>query len=315
MEHTAVKSERLLQIYARLVDGELVYKQKLAEEFHVTQRSIQRDMEALRSFFAEQGLDQIIVYDRKKHGYRLEQRTGDLLSDGEVLAVCKILLESRSLRKDEMMPIVQKIMAHSVSKTENKAVKEMVADEWQHYMEPHHQKNVLDNLWAIGQAVREKRLLEIEYEYPGKGKIVSRHIEPIEILFSEYYFYLVAFLHSENSTEHVSTNDFCPVIYRIDRIRSFRLLSKHFPAHYKDQFAEQEFRKRVQFMFGGQLKRIRFKYIGPSIETVLDRLPTAKIMSQDDQGWEIEAEVFGKSVEIWLRSPGNYIIREPEIQI
>ena len=33
---------------------------------------------------------------------------------------------------------------------------------------------------------------------------------------------------------------------------------------------EVEFRKWVQFMYGGSFERIRFKYTGSSIETVLD---------------------------------------------
>ena len=76
---------------------------------------------------------------------------------------------------------------------------------------------------------------------------------------------------------------------------------------YKDRFQEGEFRKRVQFMYGGKLERIKFKYTGPSIEAVLDRLPTAEIISQDENGWTIEAEVFGKGIEMWLRSQGNHI--------
>ena len=60
-------------------------------------------------------------------------------------------------------------------------------------------------------------------------------------------------------------------------------------------------------MYGGKLERIKFKYTGPSIEAVLDRLPTAEIMSQDAEGWVVEAEVFGKGIEMWLRSQGNQI--------
>lgn len=55
---------------------------------------------------------------------------------------------------------------------------------------------------------------------------------------------------------------------------------------------------------------IRFKYTGPSIEAVLDRLPTAEILFQDEEGWAIEAEVFGKGIEMWLRSQGNYITQQ-----
>ena len=36
MDATAVKSERLLQIYSRLVSGEILKKKELAQHFHVT---------------------------------------------------------------------------------------------------------------------------------------------------------------------------------------------------------------------------------------------------------------------------------------
>lgn len=60
-------------------------------------------------------------------------------------------------------------------------------------------------------------------------------------------------------------------------------------------------------MYGGKLERVKFKYSGPSIEAVLDRLPTAKILEEDDEGWIVEAEVFGKGIEMWLRSQGAYL--------
>ena len=96
-------------------------------------------------------------------------------------------------------------------------------------------------------------------------------------------------------------------IYRIDRIRSFKVLDEHFHVPYAGRFEEGEFRKRVQFMYGGKLERIKFRYTGPSLEAVLDRLPTAKVISEDADGWTISAEVFGKGVEMWLRSQGDYV--------
>ena len=86
-------------------------KRELAQQFHVTERSIQRDMESLRCFFAEQGLRQDIVYDKTARGYRLEGPARFLLDNSEILAVCKILLESRSMRWDEMLPILDKLIA------------------------------------------------------------------------------------------------------------------------------------------------------------------------------------------------------------
>ena len=148
--------------------------------------------------------------------------------------------------------------------------------------------------------------MEIEYTRMKEPQLVCRRVLPAGIMFSEYYFYLTAFL--ENKTTFENPDDLFPTIYRIDRIKSFKVLDEHFQVAYKARFQEGEFRKRVQFMYGGKLERIKFKYTGPSIEAVLDRLPTAEIVGQDAGGWVIQAEVFGKGIEMWLRSQGDYVV-------
>lgn len=305
MDSTTLKTDRILNIYSRLVNGDTLRKKELAQQFHVTERSVQRDMESLRCFFAEQGLRQDIVYDKRERGYRLEQPALPLLNNSEILAVCKILLESRSMRRDEMLPILDKLISCCVPERSKRAVSELLSNEKHHYIEPHHGQHILHGLWEIGQAVQEHRVLEIEYERMKEPKLVRRRVQPVGIMFSEYYFYLTAFLEDKATFEN--PDDLFPTIYRIDRIKSFRVLDEHFRVPYKDRFQEGEFRKRVQFMYGGRLERIRFKYTGPSIEAVLDRLPTAEIVEQDGEGWTVEAEVFGKGIEMWLRSQGEYI--------
>lgn len=149
--------------------------------------------------------------------------------------------------------------------------------------------------------------MEIQYEKIG-GQIVNRTIEPVGLMFSEYYFYLVGFLRNVAKKETFDNpDDLFPTIYRVDRILSFSITDRYFTPAYTSRFQEGEFRKRVQFMFGGKLNRIQFKYTGPSIEAVLDRLPTAQITGQDNEGWFVDAEVFGKGIDMWLRSQGPYI--------
>lgn len=306
MDATAVKSERLLQIYSRLAGGETLKKKELAQHFHVTERSIQRDIEALRCFFAEEGLLKDVVYDKAAHGYRMENPALRILENSEILAVCKILLESRSMRRDEMFPILDKLIACCVPERSRKAVQELLANEKHHYIEPHHRQPVLNGMWELGQAIQNHQMVEIEYERLKEPRMVKRRVKPVGIMFSEYYFYLTAFLEDKESFEN--PDDLFPTIYRIDRIRSFRVLDEHFAVPYKDRFQEGEFRKRVQFMYGGKLERIKFKYTGPSIEAVLDRLPTAEIVEQDKDGWIVTAEVFGKGIDMWLRSQGEKVM-------
>ena len=299
------KSARLLSIYARLLSGQTLGKAELAVEYNVTTRSIQRDIESLRYFLADQGLAQDVVFDRTAKGYRLANIIPKGLSNSEILTVCKILLESRSMRKDEMLPILDKLIDCAVPKESQKAVKSLIANEQRHYMEPHHHQPILNGLWEIGQAVKNRQIIQIEYERMKEPKLVSRRVQPVGIMFSEYYFYLTAFLEKRENFE--TPEDLFPTIYRIDRIRSFQVLNEHFQLPYRDRFEEGEFRKRVQFMYGGKLETIRFRYTGPSLEAVLDRLPTARVIAQDEEGWMISAEVFGKGIDMWLRSQGDYV--------
>ena len=301
------KSSRLLHLYTRFEEGKIVRKPEMAQKFQVTERSVQRDIDDLRCFFRDQTPAKEIIYDRSVKGYRLKENTA-LLDNSEILAVCKILLESRSMVKKEMLPILERLVTCCVPEKNRKAVEELIGNEKVHYIEPHHKKLLLPDLWEIGQAVQNHQVAEIEYERLKEPKLVKRRIEPVGIMFSEYYFYLTAFLQDvDKETEFENKNDLFPTIYRIDRIQSFRVLDKKFEVPYTGRFEEGEFRKRIQFMYGGKLERIRFRYKGPSLEAVLDRLPTATVISQDEVGWIVSAEVFGKGAEMWLRSQGDYV--------
>ena len=302
---TDAKSSRLLVIYSRLVNGEMISKAELSAQYHVSERSIQRDMEALRCFIANQSLAQDIIYDYKQRGYRLVNMLPKGLSNSEILAVCKILLESRSMRRDEMLPILDKLIDCAVPKESRRAVMELIANEKHHYIEPHHGKSILNGLWEIGQAIKQHQYMEIEYERMKGPQCVRRRIQPVGLMFSEYYFYLTAFL--EDKTDFENPDDLFPTIYWVDRIRSFQVMEEHFRVPYPKRFVEGEFRERVQFMYGGKLEQLKFRYTGPSLEAVLDRLPTAEIISTDNEGWTIRAEVFGKGIDMWLRSQGAYV--------
>ena len=102
-------------------------------------------------------------------------------------------------------------------------------------------------------------------------------------MFSEYYFYLTAFIDDEDMRKDFDVlNDSFPTIYRIDRIKDLKISEERFHIPYASRFEEGEFRKRIQFMYGGKLRKIKFKYSGTCVEAVLDRMPTAKILKEED---------------------------------
>lgn len=60
-------------------------------------------------------------------------------------------------------------------------------------------------------------------------------------------------------------------------------------------------------MWPGPLRTIRFEFTGPSVQAVLDKLPTARIIDRDGKKYLIEAEVYGDGIKMWLLSQGSWV--------
>lgn len=306
------KIERVLSIYTKLISGNVVNKLEEAQEYGVNERTIQRDIDDIRSYMESQaektGCINSVVYDRIKKGYRLEQIYKMKLTNSEVLAVCKILLDSRAFTKNEMIDMLDKLIACCVPKENQKMITDLISNEEFHYVEPRHRTKFIDTMWDIGQAIRNNQYIEIKYCRTKDKSIVTRRVKPVAIMFSEYYFYLTAFIDDDELKQYFDVlNDSFPTIYRMDRIRKLKVLDEKFYIPYGNRFEEGEFRKRVQFMYGGKLQKVQFKYCGNDVESVLDRLPTAEIIEEDDGIYTISAEVFGKGIDMWLRSQGDRV--------
>lgn len=306
------KIERVLSIYTKLLNGGVINKAEEANNFGVNERSIQRDIDDIRNYMdlsvADSGIVNSVIYDRIQKWYRLEQIYNLKFSNSEILALCKILLDSRAFTKKEMDTMLDKLIDCCVPKTNQQLVKDLIRNEAFHYIEPRHKTVFIDKMWEIGEAIHNHQYIEIKYQGLQGTTVKTRKLKPLAIMFSEYYFYLCAFIDDEKVRENFNVlNDAFPTIYRIDRIRDLKILNEKYNIPYADRFEEGEFRKRVQFMYGGKLRRVRFKCKEYSVEAVLDILPTAKIEKEEDGEYTISAEVFGDGIDIWLRSQGDNI--------
>lgn len=306
------KIARVLGIYTKLMNGYLVNKAEEAQNYGVNERSIQRDIDDIRNYLENEatnsGFINSVIYDRIDKGYRLEQIYKMKLSNSEILAVCKILLDSRAFTKVEMQEILDKLIDCCAPKPNQKLVTDLISNEAFHYVELRHKTPFMDTMWEIGQAIRNCRYIEIDYKRTKDKSIVKRKVKPVAIMFSEYYFYLTAFIDDEEIRKNFDViNDSFPTIYRIDRIKKLKVLEEGFHIPYSSRFEEGEFRKRVQFMYGGKLQKVKFKYSGSDIDAILDRLPTATVLDEEDGVYTVAAEVFGKGIDMWMRSQGEMI--------
>ncbi len=296
MNYKSNKAFRLLKMYEQVLHGKALRKDNLASEFNVTAKTVQRDIESLRTYLEDK--NQNIRYDRKLDCYKLEHSESCVLNQKDIFALCKILIESRAFNKSEFEELMGKLLSQLLPE-QVQPVKERIANEMFNYLPLQHGKPLLNILWDLAKIISNRRLTHIWYIKQDKTPR-DYLIKPVGIMFSEFYFYLIARLADES-------ND-CYRVYRIDRITDMVVKDEKFDIPYADKFSEAEFRKRVQFMYSGPLKRVKFIYKGPNVEAVIDRLPTANIVKTLDNGHlVITAESYGDGIDMWLRSQGEWV--------
>ncbi|WP_040207191.1 helix-turn-helix transcriptional regulator [Neobacillus jeddahensis] len=298
------QTDRVLSMYDRLCKGHVLTKKTEADSFHVGEKTIQRDFDSIRAFFENEKTNQSLKYDRKQKVYRIETSDETFLRNEEILAIVKILIESRAFPKTDMNQLIDKLT--NLAQPANQVfIKKMILNEKHLYVDLQHKQSLFVLLWELAKAVHTKRIIKIRYKREHDQEDRERILKPVGLIFSEYYFYLIAYPTKRELN--------FPIIFRIDRITTCYVTDEHFDLPYRGRFQEGEFRKRIQFMYAGELMKIKFRFTGPSPQAVLDRLPNACIIFKDDNSVVFEAEVFGQGIKMWLLSQGeNLEVLEPE---
>lgn len=296
MEKT--KQDRLLEIFFRGLRGEDISVQRLADEYEVSTKSITRSINDLKNFLADHR-DLVghteLQYSHQDYCYRLFM--DEFLSSKELFSLVEVMIGARAFSKEELLQLTAKLKKLTTPEDREK-LNELVRKELYHYPEVKHDcESVQDNLWQLVNCILDKREISIDY-YRVDRKWVTHRLRPASVMFTDYYFYLIAFL-TEGKTEK-------PYYFRIDRIRQITVHRKRFAAD-APAFDEGLLRQRSLFMFPGKLQTIRFEFTGPSVQAVLDKIPTAKIIEREGRKYLIEAEVYGKGIKMWLLSQGAWV--------
>lgn len=307
---------RILELYDDFLSGKVINKRETAERYAVSEKTIQRDIDDIRTFFAnqraKQGIEKRIDYSAKV--YRMTADDSKSMSEGEILAVCKILIESRAFSKNVMASIMQKVLRLWDASKDGEQIKWYIANELLNYSEPAHSMPDFELLWAAARAIKEQKIVQVTYKRLKGNETVCRRLQPVGILFSEYYFYLMGMIDEpDKRKDFEKANDPYPTIYRVDRIQNLEITKEGFSVPYNSRFEEGPYKNKIQFMYGGELQHIEFEYYGPSIEAVLDRLPMAKVTETDQGVYTVRAEVFGTGILMWLLSQGSKVkVKRPD---
>ena len=269
--------ERILTIFLRLHAGKRLSKAQLKEEFGVDPKSIQRDIAFLREILEENshlGLE--IVFDSLDNTYRLIGKT--IFNKKDILVISKILLENRALNKSELYSLLEGLLA-LLSINEKKEVNAIISSELLNYKSLTNDRDRIDTIWNLSEAIRRERMLEIEYKAPLKDA-KSHIIFPVSLYYDAHYFYLVAY--------HLKHDNY--TTFRVDRIESLSESHVKKPGiSYGRKYRDGDVRNQKVDAFEGRKIKVRLRYTGIP-EIVLDQFPNHEILLEEKGNMIIQIE-------------------------
>ena len=267
--------ERLLTVFLRLQSGAHLSKLQLADEFGVSEKTIQRDFSLLGHFLESQPIVAAeLAYDAKYHTRYLKGKS--LFNKTDILIISKILLENRSLNKEENKSLIDSLLA-LISKKEQKEVYQIIASELLNYAPLSDTQNRIDKIWEWSEIIRKELVLEIRYQSPYNSE--KQHtIFPVSLHYDLHYFYVVAYNLTFESY----------MTLKLDRIIDWKESNEKKPQiSYGKKFRDGEVRnKRVDPFMGRELTiRVQFTY---DQTIVTDQFPTARVIEHTPDGAVIE---------------------------
>ena len=208
----------------------------------------------------------------------------------------------KALNKKEMQMVVNSIKS-VLNPKEKKELLFALYDEMENYIPPIHSKALLENIGYINSLIYQRCKIQIKY-IKVNGKVIQRDIIPVAFVFSDFYFYLIAFIDDMKY-------DY-PAFFRIDRIKEIKDLNEKYDEKLYQQYNTGSMRNCLQFMYAGKLLTVKIRCKNSVVEAMRDRLPNNWLVKDEGEYKIYKAKVFGEGFIKWVLSQeSNIEILEP----
>ncbi|MDP4262357.1 MAG: YafY family protein [Bacteroidota bacterium] len=186
--------DRLLGILILIQSKKFVPAEKIADKFHISIRTVYRDIKALVelgipvSFEAPKGYFVVQGYFLPPVSLTTEEANALLLSESLVYGFADKSIQahySSALNK-----------VRSILRSSQKEKLELLDESIKMQMHPNHTLN-FEYLSALQNAIASKMIIEIEYKNLKEEKS-KRQLEPIGLIFYAFNWHLIAWCHARN---------------------------------------------------------------------------------------------------------------------
>lgn len=297
------KINRVLLLFHKLIKGEQIHKVDFARTHDVSERSVERDIEDIRIFLSEIHSNDKLIFDKLENVYYLlTTGNNDKLNNIESIVLLKIILGTRALVKKEVEFVIKSLRLN-LSPQDRKEIIHSIQDEINNYISPVHNKPLLDMLNNLNKAIINKMIIKIDY-VKDNGSEHERVLMPVAFIFSDFYFYLIAFIEGKEYKY--------PAFFRVDRIKNVKNLNEKYDAKFYQQYNTGNMRNYLQFMYTGKLLTVKIRCKNCAVEAMRDRLPNNWLVKDEGEYKIYKVKVFGEGFIKWVLSQGSNIeILEP----
>lgn len=271
--------ERLLTIFLRLQLGTSLGKKQLAQEFEVSEKTIQRDFSLLRDILSNNtSYSGDLLYNRKMNKYYLASKS--VFNKKDILVISKILLENRALNRPEIASLLNNLLV-LVPRDDQKEIEQIIGSEKLNYAPLTDQQNRIEKIWNLSEAILHEQVLDIIYQKHYSESSKRQTVLPVSLYYDSHYFYLVVY-----QLKHATY-----ITLRVDRIQFWSLSSIEKPSiSYRDKFRDGDIRNERVDAFIGKKISIEIEYLyDPTI--VMDQFPNAKIVGKNGDWTHLNLKV------------------------
>ena len=297
--------ERLLTIFLRLQFGTPLGKKQLAQEFEVSEKTIQRDFSLLRDILSSHtSYSGDLLYNRKTNKYCLASKS--VFNKKDILVISKILLENRALNRPEIASLLNNLLV-LVPRDDRKEIEQIIGSEKLNYAPLTDQQNRIEKIWNLSEAILHEQVLDIIYQKPYSEFSKKQTVLPVSLYYDRHYFYLVVYQLKYETY----------ITLRVDRIQSWSLSGIEKPSiSYRDKFRDGDIRNERVDAFIGKKISIEIEYLyDPTI--VMDQFPNAKIVGKNGDWTHFQFESqHTPGLKRWLLGQGEAVtVLSPRILV
>lgn len=340
-ENQAAAAVRRFELAMELLTTGSISKEKFTEKYGRSVRTFQRDVKALREYFADNDTDKEL--ESVGDTYRLTNRpesTKRFLGIPQLLLLTEILASSRVLAKDEFTQLMDTLlnmaMFKSLSQIKDPALRNALKNAFDSYKDNNHpldfnpSEDTFEKLTTLYEATYSDKdhYSAIDVTYTNVYNRTSRKtLLPVSIVFDKYYLYLRAV--------EVMYRGYSFNTYRIDRIKRVRTSQERFDySSPKSELAKMPFPSNA-FSEHDYPEAIEFLCWPPAIEAALDNFGSAgyeaeiierydrygrKVKSDDmvgKQGYvKIKIRDYPEGAKFWLMGQGTKVqVTSPESMV